>query len=251
VPHDAVAVDQLLDVRQELGDRLEQRAAARHEVGGHVDRQSSHAHVGDGQPGAAACLDQIVDVLPVLIEVNEVGQSADVDEVRAYADAVIHDPRELGKDRPHQDPPVRDLDSEHLLDRAHVSHAVDHGGDVVQAIGVGDDAVPVMGLRHLLEAAMQVADHRLSADDPLPIQPGDQMDDSVRRGMRRADRDGLRLEVAGPLIGPLGPFRHPQLLLRVEPALARRVVLAERVSDERVVAQQAVEIRMPWEVDPE
>ena len=80
------------------------RPAARDEVVRDVDRETADAHVRDGQSGAAAGLDQAVDVLPVLVEVHEVRQRADVHEVRADADAVVHDPGELRQDRAHELP---------------------------------------------------------------------------------------------------------------------------------------------------
>ncbi len=145
---------------------------------------------------------------------------------------------------------VRDLDAQHLLDRPHVADAVDHGRHVVQPVAVRNDLVPVVGLRHLLEAAMEVADHRLGADDPLPVQARDEVDDAVRGGMRRPDRDRLRLEMIDLLVGLLGPLRHPEVFLGEEPALAGGVVLAQRVPHEGVVAQEAVEVRVSREGDP-
>ena len=134
---------------------------------------------------------------------------------------------------------LRDLDAEHLLDGPHVPDAVDHRGDVVQAVRVGDHLVPGVRLRHLLEAAVQIPDLRFGPRDPLAVQPRDQVNDAVGRGVRRPDRDRLRLEVPGPLVGLLRPGGHLQVLLGEEPALARRVVLAQRMADEGVVAQDA------------
>ena len=61
--------------------------------------------VGDRQAGAAARLQQAVDLLARLEEVPEVGQAAGVDQGRAVADAVVHDARELGEDQSAPTPP--------------------------------------------------------------------------------------------------------------------------------------------------
>src|SRR6266498_1648288 len=95
--------------------------------------------------------------------------------------------------------------------------------DVVQPVAERDRLVPGVRLRHLLEAAVHVSDLRLGARDPLPVQPRDQMDDPVRGRMGRPDRDRLRLEVAGLLLGMRRPVGHPEVFLREEPSLARRV----------------------------
>ena len=47
----------------------------------------------------------------------------------------------------------------------------------------------------------------------------------------------------------LRPLRHAEVFLGEEPALARRVVLAQRVADERVVAEDAVQVRVPGEFE--
>ena len=54
----------------------------------------------------------------------------------------------------------RDLDPHELLDGQRVAERVAHGGHVVHAVGVGDDAGVVDVLGVLLEAAVQVADVR-------------------------------------------------------------------------------------------
>ena len=118
---------ELLDVVEERGDRLEQRPAARDEVVGHVDREAPDAHVGDRQPRAAAGLEQVVDVLAVLVEVPEVRQRADVDEVGADADAVVHDPGELGEDRPARGARGPGTSTPSIFSTVrHVADAVDH-----------------------------------------------------------------------------------------------------------------------------
>jgi hypothetical protein len=163
---------------------------------------------------------------------------------------VVHDPGELGEDRSDEQAPVRDLDPEHPLDGLDVADAVDHGGDVVEAVGVGNDAVPVVRLRHLLETAVEVPDLSLGPGDPLAVHPGDEVDDPVRGRMRRADRDRLRFEVAGPDVGVLRPVRPPKVFFGEEPSLPRRIVLAKGVADERIVAEDPSQVRMAGETDP-
>ena len=98
---------------------------------------------------------------------------------------------------------------------------------------------------------MEVADLRLGAGDPLPVDPGDQVDDPVRGRVRGPDRERLGLEVAGARLGLRGPGRHLHVLFGGEPALPGGVVLAQRVPHEGVVAQDAAQVRVPGKVEPE
>ena len=77
---------------------VEGLAAAGLEVVGDVLGEPADAHVGDGEPRAAAGLEELVDVLPGP-EHDEVRRDrAQVHDVGADADDVVHDPRELGED---------------------------------------------------------------------------------------------------------------------------------------------------------
>ena len=68
---------------------------------------------------------------------------------------------------------------------------------VVEPVRVRDDLVPVVRLGHLLEAAVEIADFVSARMICLAVEPRDEVDDPVRRRVRRPDRDRLRLEVAG------------------------------------------------------
>ena len=82
---------------------------------------------------------------------------------------------------------LRNRDAQELLHGHAVAHVVDERRDVVEPVGVGDDAVVVDRFRHLLEAAVEVADLDVGVLDPLAVEPGHDPDDPVHRRMRRAD----------------------------------------------------------------
>jgi hypothetical protein len=90
----------------------------------------------------------------------------------------------------------------------------------------------------------------LGAGDPLAVDPGDEVDDPVGRRVRGPDGERLRLEVSGARLGLLRPGGHLHVLLGREPALAGGVVLSQGVADERVVAEDAAQVRVPGEVEP-
>ncbi len=77
-----------------------------------------------------------------------------------------------------------------------VADVVDEGGAVVQPVGERDrPAASVCVSRHLLEAAVQVADLGIGADDLLAVEGDDDAERAVRGGMRGPEVEGDLLEV--------------------------------------------------------
>src|SRR5207244_12053720 len=54
---------------------------------------------------------------------------------------------------------VRNFDSSQFLDRQAVGEVVHHAAKVIDAVGIGDVSVPGLAFRHLLRAAVEIADH--------------------------------------------------------------------------------------------
>ena len=86
---------------------------------------------------------------------------------------MVHDARELGEDHAHDLGAWGCFDAEHLLDSECVADPVDHARAVVEAVGVGNDLVPTVGLRHLFKTTVQVPDLAFGARDDLSVEPGD------------------------------------------------------------------------------
>ena len=113
---------------------------------------------------------------------------------------------------------------------------------VVQAVGVGDDLPVGPLLRHLLEVAVHVADLGLGVDDRLPVEPRLHAEGPVHGRVGRADVDDQVLRARRDL--QQQRFRRPE-----DVAPRGGVVLPHRVPLERLVGQDAAEVRVPLEDD--
>ncbi len=82
-----------------------------------------------------------------------------------------------------------DLDPEQLLDREHEDELVVLEGDVVDPRRVRDRLPVGLRLHVLLEAGVEVADHRLEAHDALAVQLDDEAEDAVRGRVVRPEVD--------------------------------------------------------------
>jgi hypothetical protein len=100
---------------------------------------------------------------------------------------MVRDPGDLRENNPHVVAAFRNRDPKELLHGHAVAHVVDERGDVVEPVGVGDDAVVVYRLRHLLEATVEVADLHIGLVDPFPIELGYDPYDPVHSRVRGAD----------------------------------------------------------------
>jgi hypothetical protein len=99
------------------------------------------------------------------------------------------DPVQFTEERPHPARLLGNLHAEELFDREDEDELVVLERDVVDP-GCVRDPLPVrLGLHVLLEARVEVADHRLQADDALAVQVDDQSEDAVRRGVVRPEVD--------------------------------------------------------------
>ena len=103
------------------------------------------------------------------------------------------------EDDPHVVATLRHRDPEELLHGHAVAHVVDQRRDVVQPVGVRDDAVVVDRFRHLLEAAVEVADLHVGLLDLLPVELRHDPDDPVHGRVRGAhvEHHVPRLEIRG------------------------------------------------------
>ena len=104
--------------------------------------------------------------------------------------------------------------------------------------------------RHLLEAAVQVADLDVRGDDGLAVQHRHQAEGAVHGRVGRTDVDGHPLEHLVAVVREV-ELRLVDLVLGEDPALRRVVVLAQRMPLEGLVGEQAPQVRMPVEAEAE
>jgi len=128
-----------------------------------------------------------------------------------------------------------------LFDRRHV----------VQAVGEGDGLLVRVRLARLLEAAVEVADLLIAADDRLAVERDDDAQRAVRGRMRRPEVQRHALEIGvDPFEARIDLRDDPgDVFLREDPALRRVVVLTQGVALKGLVGEDAAEVRVPVEAD--
>ena len=94
---------------------------------------------------------------------------------------------------------LRALRHFHACERLHgadVGEIIGHAGEVVEAVGQGDDLRVAAFLRELGTAAMEIAEDRLDVHDFFAIEEGTDAEDAVRRRVLRPEVEQHRLDVA-------------------------------------------------------
>src|SRR2546422_3874962 len=142
------------------------------------------------QPRAGQLLEAIEDHLTFADAVEEhrrpaAERSAHVQAPRAEPEAVRRDPLQLGGDHSQILRAPGDLELPDLLHGGHIRELRGHGCDI---IGLRRDRRVLdvrEGLAELLVAAMEVADHRVHADDRLPLERENHPEDAVGRRVLR------------------------------------------------------------------
>ena len=125
-------------------------------------------------------------------------------------------------------------------------------GHVIQAVGEGNHLPVHVGLRHLFEAAMQIADLGIGIDDALAVHGNLQPERSVHCGMLRPEIQNLRMIDAHRFGVFLGAFDHGQIdRLGAHGALAGREVASQRMTFKLRMRQNAAQIRMALELNSE
>ena len=141
-------------------------------------------------PDAGDHLEQVEDHVALAERVPEHRDRADLERRRAEPDEVGVDAVELGEAHAHPLRLLGCLEREELLDREHEDELVGLEREVVDPLGVRDRLPVRLVLHRLLEAGMEVADHRANPCDVLTVEIDDQAKHAVRRGVVRAEVDG-------------------------------------------------------------
>ena len=215
-----------------------------------------HARPADGRD------DGVEEPLAVLEHVEDGREGADVLGEGAVEDQVAGDAEELAEHDADHLGAVRHLDAAELLDREDPGEVVHHAAQIVDAVGVGDERVPGLAFAHLLGAAVVKADVGDAVDDLLVAQAHDDAQRAVRRAVLRADVQvhqrrvvlgarqapllGLEAQVLLPTVEVLARHRE-----RAQLGAARRRLLAQRVPLPPGRREEAGEVRVPADVDPE
>ena len=146
---------------------------------GQIALHSADATIGNGQARPGHHLDELPQVFAGLDHVEKDRKRSQLHGTGAHAGEVVRDPGDLRHDHPDVVAALRDRQAEELLDGHAVAHVVDERRDVVEPVGIRNDAVVVDRLRHLLEAAVEVANLHVGVDDLLPVERGNDADDPV------------------------------------------------------------------------
>ena len=106
--------------------------------------------------------------------------------VGAQEHQVVQHPVELGEQRPRPGRPPRHLHPQHPLDREHHAELGGERREPVVPVREHQDLPVVAHLEELLGPPVQVADHRLAADDPVAVERQPQPQRPVRGRVLRA-----------------------------------------------------------------
>ncbi len=172
---------------EDLAGLLKSLSAGLGEIFGEVGLHSPHAAVADCHARPGYLLHEFPEILPGLDHVEKHGEGPQLHGARPHASEMVRDPGNLRENDPHVVAALRNRDPKELLHSHAVAHVVDERGDVVEPVGVRDDAVVVDRFRHLLEAAVEIADLHFGLLDSLPIELGYDPDDPVHRRVGGAD----------------------------------------------------------------
>ena len=201
-------------------DRLDHvrppRAQAREELVVGVEVDAAHAKEVEEHPLAADGRQQVDHLVAVDEAVEDRGDAAHVESQEAHHQAVAEDPVQLHHQRTDVLGAPGRLDSEQLLEGDRRGMLVVHRGEVVHRVDVGHDGGIGGVLAQLLDAAMQVPEHRVNVDHDLATHLGHEAHHAVGRGVLRAHVDqhlalgeGIELPLA---LGVRWPIRQADRL---------------------------------------
>ena len=165
---DDVVVEERLVLVDALRHHSTKRRHSRVEAGRDVLCEAAGLEVAGVHPHARDHLEEVEHQVALAERVPEDRDRPQLEPRRPEPDEVRVNPRQLREQRAHPDRLRRRLDPEQLLDRHHEAQLVLLEVEVVHPRGIGD-RLPVGLLLHvLLEAGVEVADHRVR---PTTVSP--------------------------------------------------------------------------------
>jgi hypothetical protein len=138
-------------------------------------------------PAAGDLLHDGLQLLALAERVEDRGDRAELQRVRAEEHQVVEHPVQLGQQGARPDRALGDLHAEQVLRGEDDAQLVGERGEPVVPVRQHDDLPVVADLEQLLRAAVHVPDDRLAGDDPLAVQGDPQPQHAVRRRVLRAD----------------------------------------------------------------
>src|SRR5256714_1119397 len=137
------------------------------------------------QASAELLLENLQNLLALAQGPKQNGERADVESVRREPEEVRGDAVQLRQDGSYVVGARRDFEAEHLLDRLDPHQPVRDSRDVVEPVPVRRDHRVQTVLRDLLHAAVQEPYVAVEVNDGLAVEPQDDAQDAVRRGVLR------------------------------------------------------------------
>ena len=185
---------------------------------GQVLRKAADPIPGRMHAKTGNALDHLIGPLAVGEAVEHRRHGAQVLQVGPQEQQMAGDAEYLRHHHPDRLDPVRHLDTRQLLNRQDIGKVVHHTAGVVDAVGIGNEAVPGLALGHLFRAPVVIANIRHAVDDLFAVQLKDYPECTVGRGMIRAQVEEHKL-AAIPLTlhTPGFRFKFQRLLLRLLP----------------------------------
>ena len=162
----------------------------RHEVG-QVAVNAAGTEVGCVHTRAGNGFVQVHQLFAVAEGVKDGGHRADVEGVRTDAHQVIEDARYFGKHHANILGADRHIDTGKFFYCQTIRLLIDHHGNVVQAVHIGQGLQIGFGFSQFFSTAVKEADMRVGADDGFALQLQNHTQYAVRRRVLRAEVDGV------------------------------------------------------------
>ena len=197
---DGAARQELLVLVDPPGHQLQEGPDAICGAVGQVHRQAAHANVRVVQAQAGDHLEDPQDLLPLAKAVQHHRDGAQLEAGRRQPHQVRGDAVQFHHHHPNDLGSGRSLDPQQSFNGQAICRLVEERGEVVGSSDEGDALLPRAVLGVLLDAGVQVADHRAAAHDVLAVQCQDHPEHPVGRG------------VLGPHVDDHGLLAEPEIL---------------------------------------
>lgn len=161
-----------------------------HEVG-QVAVNAAGTEIGCVHTRAGHGFVQVHQLFAIAEGVEDGGHRADVEGVRTDAHQVIEDARYFGEHHADILGADRYINSGKFFYRQAIRLLVDHHGNVVQTVHIGQGLQIGFGFSQFFGASVRKADMRVGTDDGFALQLQNHTQYAVRRRVLRAEVDGV------------------------------------------------------------
>ena len=186
---DAVAGEQLVDVVDDLEERVAERADVVDQLLRQVLVHAARPEIGRVHAAARGALVEDHQLLALLEAPERRRQRADVERLGGDVEEVREQPADLAIEHADQLAAARHGDAEQLLDGEREGMLLVHRRDVVEPVEIRHRLQVGLVLDQLLGAAMKQPDMRIDALDDLAVELQHQTQHAVRRRVLRPEID--------------------------------------------------------------